>query len=135
MPGSTKPKGPLTKSEAQAAIERIDNVRDQAQCTQAMALWQEGKPDESRKLLEQILARNSRQPLARRLLADLAVERGDAGEAERLLVELVRQHPEDEAVFSGSIEGCGRRRAPVWRSSEPDAGSPGAAASGRGSGG
>lgn len=98
LPGATKPKGPLTKGEAQAAVERIDAVRDQAQCTQAMALWQEGKPDESRKLLEQILARNTRQPLARRLLADLAVERGDIEEAEQLLAELIRQHPEDEAA-------------------------------------
>ena len=98
VPGSAAPKGPLTKSEAQAAIQHIDEVRDQAQCSQATKLWQEGKVAESRKLLEQVLARNPNQPQARRLLADLALERGDMQEAERLLVELVRQQPDDQAA-------------------------------------
>jgi predicted Zn-dependent protease len=98
LPGSSASQGPLTKSEAQAAIQRIDEVRDQAQCSQAMTLWQEGKTEEGRKLLEQVLVRNPSQPLARRLLADLALERGDTDEAERLLVELVRQQPDDQAA-------------------------------------
>lgn len=98
LPGSPAPKGPLTKSEAQAAIQHIDEVRDQAQCSQATKLWQEGKTEASQKLLEQVLARNPNQPLARRLLADLALERGDMQEAERLLVELVRQQPGDQAA-------------------------------------
>jgi cellulose synthase operon protein C len=98
LPSSTAPKGPLTKSEAQAAIQRIDEVRDQAQCSQATTLWQEGRTEEARKLLEQVLARNPSQPLARRLLADLALERGDVEKAERLLLELIRQQPDDQAA-------------------------------------
>jgi predicted Zn-dependent protease len=98
LPGSAAPQGPLTKSEAASAIQRIDDVRDQAQCAQAMSLWQQDKPEEGRKLLEQVLARNPEQPLARRLLADLALERGDMEEAERLLLDLVRQHPDDQAA-------------------------------------
>jgi predicted Zn-dependent protease len=98
LPGSAGPKGPLTKSEAQAAIDRIDEIRDQAQCTQATTLWQQGKPEEARKLLEQVVARNPTQAVARRLMADLALERDDIDEAERLLLELVGEHPDDEAA-------------------------------------
>jgi len=112
-PTSAATKGPLTKGEAQAAIQRIDDVRDQAQCAQALSLWQQDKPEEGRKLLEQILARNPEQPLARRLLADLALEAGDAPEAERLLVELLNDHPEDQAAraaLAWLYESQGRER-------------------------
>lgn len=89
--------GPLSKQDAQAAMQRIDQVRDQAQCAQAVTLWQEGRTAEGRRLLDQVLARNPQQPEARRLLADLALERGDVTEAEQLLVNVIKDHPDDQA--------------------------------------
>lgn len=79
-------------------MRRIDEVRDEAQCDQAVKLWQEGRPHEGTQLLNQVLARNPNQPLARRLLADLALEQGDAAQAERLLVSLLQQDPNDSAA-------------------------------------
>lgn len=93
-----KVKGPLPKAEAQAAMRRIDAARDEAQCAQAVTLWQQGKSGESSQLLQQVLERNADQPVARRLMADLALEAGRVEEAERLLVSLVKDHPEDEAA-------------------------------------
>lgn len=78
-------------------MRRIDHVRDQAQCAQAVTLWQEGRTEEGRRLLDQVLTRNPKQPEARRLLADLALERGDAAEAEQLLVDVIKDHPDDQA--------------------------------------
>ena len=49
-------------------------------------------------MLSQVLARHPEQPLARRLLADLALESGDVQKAEHLLVELIKDHPDDEAA-------------------------------------
>lgn len=97
LPAAQTPKGPLSKSDAQAAMRRIDHVRDQAQCAQAVTLWQEGHTEQGRRLLDQVLARNPQQPEARRLLADLALERGDAAEAEQLLVNVIKDHPDDQA--------------------------------------
>jgi predicted Zn-dependent protease len=94
-PSSTKP---LTKSEAKAAMQRIDNVRDEAQCAQAITLWQDGAVPEAQSLLDQVLARNPAQPLARRLKADLALERGDVEHAEQLLLDLLQDHPDDQAA-------------------------------------
>lgn len=79
-------------------MQRIDAVRDQAQCDQALSLWRQGKGQESQQLLSQILARSPDQPLARRLLADLALESGSVQEAEQLLDGLLNDHPDDEAA-------------------------------------
>jgi predicted Zn-dependent protease len=92
------PTKPLNKTEAKAAMQRIDNARDEAQCAQAITLWQEGRTVEGRNLLDQVLARNPGQPLARRLTADLALERGDVQQAEKTLIELLREYPDDQAV-------------------------------------
>jgi predicted Zn-dependent protease len=85
-------------NEAQGAIQRIDAVRDQAQCAQALSLWQQGKSAESRQLLEQVLARTPDQREARRLLADLALEAGEVQQAEQLLLRLIDDHPDDTAA-------------------------------------
>jgi predicted Zn-dependent protease len=98
LPNSSTPKASLNKSEVQAAIQRIDELRDQTQCTQAVTLWREGNAEEAQSLLQQVLARNPDQMAARRLSADLALERGNQQEAERLLVDLIRQHPDDQAA-------------------------------------
>lgn len=79
-------------------MQRIDNVRDEAQCAQALALWQDGRPAEGRHLLDEVLSRNPQQPLARRLLADLAVERGDFAQAEKLLLDLLNEQPNDQSA-------------------------------------
>ena len=98
LPDAAPSRGPLNNTESQTAIQRIEAVRDQAQCDQAISLWQQGRIADSRQLLSQVLARNPDQPLARRLLADLALESGNVPEAERLLVELLGDHPDDQAA-------------------------------------
>jgi predicted Zn-dependent protease len=98
LPELGQAQAPLPAEEAQAAMRRIDATRDEAQCAQAVTLWQQGKPHESRKLLEGVLSRTADHPQARRLLADLALEAGEMLEAERLLLDLIKDHPDDTAA-------------------------------------
>lgn len=100
-------------NEAPGAIQRIDAVRDQAQCAQALSLWQQGKSSECRQLLEQILARTPDYCEARRLLADLALEAGQVQEAEQLLLGLITDHPDDtaaQAALAWLYESQGREQ-------------------------
>jgi len=95
---ANKQNAPLSKPEVQGAVQRIDAARDQAQCDQAVLLWEQDRPAQAQQLLEQVLTRNPQQPLARRLLADMALEQGDTAMAETLLLDLLREFPDDHAA-------------------------------------
>jgi predicted Zn-dependent protease len=120
LPTAAPGKAPLTESEAKAAVQRIDSVRDQAQCTQALALWKQGKAAESRRLLEQVIVRTPDHSQARLLLADLALEAGQTQEAEQLLVSLLRDHPDDESARAAlawlyESQGRGQEAQPLFQ--------------------
>lgn len=89
---------PLPKAEAEAILRRIDAERDEAQCQQAVQLWERGKSAEAEQLLKQVTSRNPRHSQARRLLADLALSRGDFTGAEQILLSLMADDPSDEAA-------------------------------------
>lgn len=90
----------LDRDAAQAAVQRLDAQRNEAQCEQALAAWKQGQTDEARRLIEQVLQRDPRQATARRLLADMALEQGRDDEAERLMVKLIEENPADEAALT-----------------------------------
>lgn len=89
---------PLSPSDSQAAVQRIESARNQAQCEQAIQLWQAEQPAAARRLLEQVLTRDLKHAAARRLLADLALEQGDPEVAEKLLLQLRVDYPDDQAA-------------------------------------
>jgi cytochrome c-type biogenesis protein CcmH/NrfG len=90
----------LDEAAALTAVARLDAQRNEAQCEQALAAWEQGRTGEARRSLEQVLERNPQHATARRLLADLALEQGDIATAERLLRELLADDSDNVAALT-----------------------------------
>lgn len=86
---------PLRAERREAALQRFDTHRDNAQYQAAIDRWKEGDPFTCEAQLRSLVNRNPKHLPSRRALADLALERGDAAAAEKELRELLAIAPND----------------------------------------
>lgn len=77
------------------AAKVYESHRDMAQYEAAIGRWESGDPFSCESQLRSLLGRNPKHVLARRALADLALERGDVTAAERELRAALQAAPDD----------------------------------------
>ncbi len=86
---------PSREERREDALRRFEQHRDEAQFAGAMERWQSGDPNTCQAQLTSIVARNPKHLLARRALADLAMERGNVAQAESELRAILEIAPDD----------------------------------------